>query len=78
MVVFFVWTEGLSVVKNRSVASAMSALVGVSVMKLVSEKEDVSVVWGESVGESSFVPEMRSESVWSMCSVPAGLAVTER
>ena len=60
--------EGFSVVKNRSVASATSAPVGVSVVKLVSEKEDLSVVWSESVGESSFVPEMRSAS---------GLAVAE-
>lgn len=58
VVVFFVRTEGLSVVKNRPVASVMSALMGVLVMKLVSEIEDVSVVWSESLGEAFFVLEM--------------------
>lgn len=49
-------------VKNRSAASVVSAPMDVSVMKLLSEKEDVSLVWSESAGEASSVSEMRWES----------------
>lgn len=42
VVVFFVMTEALSVLNDRSVARAVSVAMGVSVTKLVSAEEDVS------------------------------------
>lgn len=67
MVVFFVWMEGLSVVKNWSVASVMSDPMAVSVAKRVSGKEDASLAWSES-----------AESVWNTWSAAAGPADAKR
>lgn len=60
VVVFFVCTDGLSVVKTRCVASVVSTGTGVS------EKRDVSAVGRVSAVEASCAPEMRLESMWGM------------